>query len=374
MVDTNRQDASLSQLERESERTRAQLADTVDELRTRVSPAALKQDVRDYVRHTREEFFHNVERRARENPLQAVAIAAGLAYPAWRIVRSIPAPILLIGAGLALARPSLRAGFGNGHEGTGEPGLLDQVRDRVEGATEAVKEKARQAADSVQQAVSNTKEQISGAKEQISGTAERLQSAVSSRVASVRSGVAEAAGGTTDAVRDAGAQTSAALSAAREQAAQAGRRAQDSLTRAQDGLADAIERHPLVVGGIGLFIGAAIAAAIPASRAENRLLGDTSDELKNRARDLASQGYETAKAAADNVYEAGKRAAEEQGLTPGAVREALQDLGEKATTAHQRATGGGDEQSQSQPNGGRQNDGGQSQSQRFGAAGLDAKY
>jgi hypothetical protein len=323
MVDLNRREPSLSRLEQESEQTRARLAQTVEELRTRVSPAALKQEAKDYVRHTREEFLHKMERRARENPLQAVAIAAGLAYPVWRIVRSIPAPILLIGAGLALARPRARTPYGNG-QGIREPDFLDQVRESVGDATDAVKDKARQASDAVQQAASATAKQVGG-------TAERLQAAVSSGVDSARSGIAEATDGAKRAMRSAGDETTAALSAARGQAAQVAQGAQNSLL-------DAIERNPLVVGGIGLFIGAVIAAAIPGSRAEDRLMGETSDEIKGRARDFAAEGYETAKAAAGNVYQAAKQAADEQGLSTEGVRDTLHQVREKVGTVYERAT------------------------------------
>src|SRR3954466_8778586 len=136
------QSNSLDELERDAERTRADLAHTVDELRSRisdtasdirerVSPAAIKQDVKDYVHHTGQQFYQTIETRARENPLQAVAIAAGLAYPIWRIVTSMPAPILLIGAGIAL---SSRSGNGApaGHR------LLDQGREKFDDMTSDV--------------------------------------------------------------------------------------------------------------------------------------------------------------------------------------------------------------------------------------------
>lgn len=348
MVDLNRREPSLSRLEQESEQTRARLAHTVEELRTRVSPAALKQDAKDYLRHTREEFLDRMERRARENPLQAVAIAAGLAYPVWRIVRGIPAPILLIGAGLALARPSARRRLGNG-QGIREPDVLDQVRESIGDATEAVKDKARQASDAVQQAASTTAERVAG-------TAERLKTAVSSAVDSARSGVAEAADGAKRAMHDAGDETGAALSEARGQAAQI-------VEGAQNSLLDAIERNPLVVGGIGLFIGAVIAAAIPGSRAEDRLMGETSDGIKGRARDLAAEGYETAKAAAGNVYQAARQAADEQGLSTEGVRDALHQVGERVSTVYERATnpGGGSEASRGE------------QSAWPGATGADAR-
>ena len=93
---------SLSEFEREAEHTRADLVHTVDELHNRVSPQAIKEEVKAYIRETRQDFIRNLERRARENPLPTVAVAAGLAYPVWRLLMNIPAPVLLVGAGLAL--------------------------------------------------------------------------------------------------------------------------------------------------------------------------------------------------------------------------------------------------------------------------------
>src|SRR3984893_7241154 len=95
---------SLSELEKQAEHTRADLIHTVDELHSRVSPQAIKEEMKAYARDTGNELIHSLERKARENPLQAVAVAAGLAYPAWRLLVNIPAPILLVGAGLAFTR------------------------------------------------------------------------------------------------------------------------------------------------------------------------------------------------------------------------------------------------------------------------------
>ena len=106
---TEAEGQSLSELERQAERTRAGLIQTVDELHDRVSPQAIKQEMRAYARGASQDLMHNLERRARENPLQTVAVAAGLAYPAWRFIANIPAPILLIGAGLALSQVGARS-------------------------------------------------------------------------------------------------------------------------------------------------------------------------------------------------------------------------------------------------------------------------
>src|SRR6478736_5259937 len=54
---------------------------------------------------------------------------------------------------------------------------------------------------------------------------------------------------------------------------------QESLKNAQSSLAD-IERQPLVLGVIGLAIGAAVAGAFRTSDLENEWLGDLSDDAK----------------------------------------------------------------------------------------------
>ena len=106
---------SVAELRRDADRTRAHLTGTVEELRSQVadtathvreavSPATIKRQVKDYVRESSEDMLQSLQRRARENPLQAVAVGAGLAYPLWNLLRAVPAPLLLIGGGLALSR------------------------------------------------------------------------------------------------------------------------------------------------------------------------------------------------------------------------------------------------------------------------------
>ena len=100
---------SLTDLKREAERSRAELAETVDQLRSRVSdtvtdfrerasPDSMKAEISDYFRTKADALMD----RARENPLQTAAIGIGVGYPLLKVARSIPAPILMVGAGLYL--------------------------------------------------------------------------------------------------------------------------------------------------------------------------------------------------------------------------------------------------------------------------------
>ena len=55
---------------------------------------------------------------------------------------------------------------------------------------------------------------------------------------------------------------------------------EETLAKAQSSLADVLERQPLVLGVVGLAIGAAVAGAFKASDRENEWIGELSDDVK----------------------------------------------------------------------------------------------
>ena len=78
------------QLEREAEETRAQLAGTLDELRFRLTPGQVVDQVGDYVRDgPAAEFLRNLAREIRENPIPVLLIAAGIG---WLVIASARRP------------------------------------------------------------------------------------------------------------------------------------------------------------------------------------------------------------------------------------------------------------------------------------------
>jgi len=388
----------MEELERDAERTRADLAHTVDEIRSRisdtasdirerVSPAAIKQDVKDYVHQSGQQLYHSIETRARENPLQTVAIAAGLAYPVWRIVSSMPIPVLLIGAGIALSNRGAHAASGG--SGSGGYGLLDQGRDKFDQATGEVAERARYASgmvqdatirardtaqdaasrarDAVQDATLRTKDAVQDAaartREQVSDTVGRVGASVRSTADSVTntvSGAANSAREAVDSARDAAGRmassaastVSNAVSSSYETTAEAAAYAREQALRAaqqtRETFVQTMDRHPLLVGGLGLAIGALLASAIPSTRPEKQLFGESSDELRRRAREMASQGYEAARNAAGELIEDTARAAKDQGLSMDALRQAADELGSKVRTVAERTTGLGSGERQSE--------------------------
>ena len=72
---------SSAQLEREAEQTRSELAATLDELRSRISPGQLLDQTLDFARDSNAgEFVRNLGRDARDNPLPLALIGTGIAW------------------------------------------------------------------------------------------------------------------------------------------------------------------------------------------------------------------------------------------------------------------------------------------------------
>lgn len=310
---TSLRDPSVDDLRRESERSRAALtntvvqlrekvSDTADDLKTRLSPAHIKEEVKDYVREGSDQFFHSIERKARENPLQAVAIGAGLAYPLWGLLKSIPVPIMLVGAGLWLLRQKA-APRGDGYAG----GMAQKL-------TEAGAEGASRVSDAVRGTAASVSAGAATVTDKVRTTAHDIRDSATGMTQSVVGSVKDGAESAADSVSKAGTDMKNRVSELGDQT--------------KNLFVDLVERNPLLVGGIGLAIGAFIAASLPPSDAENRMFGERSDDLKDKAMEVASQGVERAKDVAAGTVGDVAAAAARQGLNAEGLPKAVEGVTE----------------------------------------------
>ncbi len=112
---------------------------------------------------------------------------------------------------------------------------------------------------------------------------------------------------------------------------QAQHAAQDAAHRAQQTWQRLAEEQPLVIGAVGIAIGALLGAGLPSTSVENRLMGDASDALKDTARDEVSHQYESAKAAAADTYEKVSSDVAERGLSTDTAKRAVDEIGSAAS-------------------------------------------
>jgi hypothetical protein len=368
---------SLNDLKREAERTRAQLTETVDQLRSRVSdgltdfrertsPDAMKAEIGGYFR-TRADALMD---RAREHPLQTAAIGIGVGYPLLKIARSIPAPVLMVGAGLYLL------GTSSGQK------LSETVSKKVSAAAEGVSDSFSAGVDVANRKVHDAQDlaasSLAAAQDTIAsgvGSATQKAAAFSSSLNQLKDGAASLAGSASDGASglkqravDALGVTSDALGASvaktrsivrdragdaaefgtntglklRDQGVETSLKLRDQAVetshKVSSGMSDVIQRNPLLFGGLGLTVGMLIASALPKSDIEKDIMGGASADIRKRANGLASKPFETVKGlASEAIADIADRASQE-GLMPSNLNAATEDLGRRVRTVAESAT------------------------------------
>jgi hypothetical protein len=100
--------------------------------------------------------------------------------------------------------------------------------------------------------------------------------------------------------------------------------------RAQQTFDSALDRDPLIIGALGVVVGAAIGAAIPASRVENRYAGPLRDKVVDKTKVVAQEGLDTVREAAQAAYGSVK---EELGKQDPANPQSLADRAGQAAKA-----------------------------------------
>ena len=94
-------------------------------------------------------------------------------------------------------------------------------------------------------------------------------------------------------------------------------------------LTDVFKAQPMALGAIGLAIGAGIAAALPSTEVEATYLGESSDALKTKATDFASEQANRATKVAGAVLDTVSEEARRQGLTLEEAKSAAGDISAK---------------------------------------------
>jgi ElaB/YqjD/DUF883 family membrane-anchored ribosome-binding protein len=272
---------SVEELRRESEQSRAELAATIDRLRDRitdtaedlrykVSPQGIKSEVSDFVSRKTQGWLDTLKQQARENPIQTIAVGTAVAAPALRLARGFPLPLLMIGAGLALTSKTLRAGAAE----AAAP-ALEKAREMVGEATERDQSSGEDAADAVSSSGRRAADLAGEAKARVSRIADDLKDRVSETTDQVKAGMHAASGKATDAIE----------------------RARSTASAAPEMTRQLIRDNAALIGGLGVAIGAIIAASLPDTKIEAAVIGKASDSVKRAAGKAAQSGFETAKEA-----------------------------------------------------------------------------
>jgi hypothetical protein len=308
--------SEAADLEREAEAARARLSDTAEELRSRMSPGQMMDEVLNQFRGgDGNQMLANLRNQARDNPMALALVGSGLA---WLMMGSgpdasrshAPAPAPMPRRPLSSAYPSSGSSqpVGSGAYGAGTAGT---------GSYAAGTSGAGASEDVWGDSSGSSSEDDSSGGGMIHGASEAISSAgqaVGDRLHKVGDMAGEWARGVqsagSDAMSGAAHGVSGAAHGVRHSAADFGQ-------QARNGFLDMLEREPLVIGALGVAVGAAIGALLPATEIERQHLAPAGEALKDKATTLVDQGMAEAKEMASEVYETARDEADRQGLLPG---------------------------------------------------------
>ena len=204
----------------------------------------------------------------------------------------------------AAARADAAAAFGSGTSDTtpyasrqsayaaGGPVGADADGDD-EGLLDKARAKAGELGESVSDGVDSLKERVGAGRDRAADHYERMRTDARYRADSLR--------------RDASRRYAAMRASGRD----AGYRARYRARRGMDQASDFLQEQPLVAAAVGIAVGALIGSLLPATRTEDRYLGEYSDEARGRAADLASERAEQLRDEAGRVARDVRESAEQ---------------------------------------------------------------
>ena len=237
------------------------------------------------------DFVSGLQDAVRQNPVSAALIGMGVL---WMFTGGSR-----ITAAAALLSPAARA------TATGIGGGLQASANAAGAATEGLRGAVSHAADTVRETVSDM--------------AATVGNTASQAYDSARGAVTDSASGIKDNFRDG---TGAATGMA---------------GTLQGNLKDTFERQPLLLGAIGLALGAGMAAAVPPTQLETEYAGDAAEKVTAQVKEFTTAQVDRVSAAAERTLEAVKNEAAAQGLTPQAAKDAAVAVGAKLKTVAKAA-------------------------------------
>ena len=246
-------------LEREIDQTRANMDRTLGALERKFSPGQLLDQAMEFARENGGEFANNLGRSVKDNPVPALLTAVGIAW----MVASSNRP-----------KPSMADAYDERYTPTDfnavdfdDTGYEDDTGDQKEGLT-----------DKAQRLKASAEETLSEAGQRVKSAAERARQKLA---------------GTKDTVSGGLRRTSST--------------AQVQTQRVREGFNSLLSEQPLLLGALGIAVGAAIGAALPATEQEDRLFGSARDKAVSEVKQRGTETYEHVRDKADALGEEAKQ-------------------------------------------------------------------
>jgi len=315
LTETGTQPTS-TQIRSEIERTRAEMDSTFDALERKMTPGQILEEAWHLTRGGTTAGASKLWQVAREHPLPATVIGLGLG---WLLVESTRgdgrSAQSSLGRGTSYRRQNLYEG-GAGYGAYPDSYNTDYVESWEGSQSSGLSDRVSSAAGSVKDAASHAAGSVKGAASHAADTVKGAASSAGHKVADVASSVRGRAS-------DLGHLT-------RDKASDLKYRTRTQARRAQTGFWEMMEENPLAVGLSTLVLGVLAGMALPSTRREDELLGETRDRVVDRIEEVGREALDKGKQVAGTAVDTLKEEAQNAGLTPDALAEKVREAGRHA--------------------------------------------
>ncbi len=283
MTDQTDNNRSADEIASDIERTRADLSSTVEAIQTKLTPGELKNQAVDYALNTTPGVFGaNLVTTVRDNPIPVALIGVGIAWLMSATKQSAQrAPYMRQQRLASAAYPELEGVYDDniGYASSAS------ASSSGEGMLHRAASKTSEAASDLKHRASDVGQRLSGTASEVSGRARQMGDRARGKLHET-------------------------AEEARTRMHELSQRSQVQYYRAKDRFDRLLDEQPIVVGALGIAVGAALGATLPTTRRENELMGHTRDELLQRAKETARGQAENVKQSAQRVMQTAKQEVE----------------------------------------------------------------
>jgi ElaB/YqjD/DUF883 family membrane-anchored ribosome-binding protein len=291
-----------AQLEREVEEQRQKIESRIGEIRERLSPGQIVDELLSYTKNGGQHFAANLGQTVSNNPLPAALLGISLVWlmsgqgPKLSMPHSEPArprspeyPYATVSGGMRRV--------GHAADAAG-----DWYSDWEDSTGKRYKAKSNELGHRASEFIDDAGRKFGGFIDETGHRVRDFQDEAGNRFD-------DAMGWASHTFHDAQHGLSQAADQVSQQAQQLGANAQQQVDRTTRMAMDMFRDQPLVAGALAFAAGAAIGAALPHTDQEDQAIGKVSDKVKKQAADAALDVYEEGKAGAAELYQKGKEGA-----------------------------------------------------------------
>jgi ElaB/YqjD/DUF883 family membrane-anchored ribosome-binding protein len=296
-METYEDTRSPEQIERNIERTRSEMAGTLGDIQKTLSPGQLVDQALGYLDEKSGQIGSTLMNTVRENPIPATLVGVGLAWlvtsgwtgssGGWRQSRYASMPRSGTRAGsygsVDYSSRHMTAGMSGGYA-SGQSSIPEHAM-----GERAFTERRLRSGDRRMNSGAGSmptwtgEDRRHGERRAAMGMGQRMgevlgetKSAMGHAAETVKHKASETAGQMRETVGQVREKASELTDEARQRALEMSHRVQEQTRRL-------IDEQPLILGALGIAVGAALGASLPRTRQEDRLMGEARDELLHRA-------------------------------------------------------------------------------------------